>query len=374
MSGRLYFDYAASTPLDPRALRAMRPYFSGRFGNPGSLHSFGQEAMAAVDKARELLAAVLGAQFREIVFTGSATEANNLALRGAVAAGLRRVVVSAVEHESVLETARALKNHGVEAVELPVDGRGIVKLAALAAALKAGPALVSVMYANNETGTVQPVAEVSALVRKAGGLLHTDAAQAFQFLDCRPSALGADLVTLSSHKIYGPKGIGALCVREGLKLAAATTGGGQEFGLRSGTENVPLIAGFAAAAQYIEEDKEKHARRIAALKEQFLHGVKKAWPRAQLNGPAPGSKDALPHIANIWLPGVKAEDALIRLDLAGIAVSAGSACAARSSQPSHVLRAMGLPEKRAKESLRISFGRPTTAQEIRQLLKAFSSL
>lgn len=394
----MYFDYAASTPVAPEVFRAMQPYFGEKFGNPGSLHSFGQSALAAVDRSRETIARALGAKFREVIFTGSATEANNLALRGVLQvreknhSGSRpRLIISAVEHESILETARVLKKEGVEVIELPVDKNGVVKLDKLAAALAGGsaqagapalggqPTLVSIMYANNETGTVQAVAKISKMVHVAGSLLHVDAAQAFQFLDCNVDTLGVDLLTLSAHKIYGPKGIGALYIRardsrvgnSGTSaLDPIITGGGQEFGLRSGTENVPLIAGFAAAVEYIEKDKDKQTRRIAAMKEKLVQGIKKILPRAQLNG----GKEVLPNIVNVWIPGVAAQDLLIRLDLAGIAISAGSACTARSSQPSHVLRAMGLSEARAKESVRISLGRPTTTGEITKLLKVLRSL
>jgi cysteine desulfurase len=388
--GRFYFDHAASTPVAPEVFGAMKPYFTDpeKSGNPGSLHSFGQEAMAAVDRSREIIAKVIDAKFREVVFTGSATEANNLALRGAVVrarpdAELQtpRVIVSAVEHESVLETARSLRQYGVEVVEIPVDREGIVKTDALSAALSNSTVIVSVMYANNETGAVQPIAKIAKIIREfreAAGpassptshypLFHVDAAQAFQFLDCRPAELGADLMTLSAHKIYGPKGVGALYVgKQAGAPAPVLFGGGQEFGLRSGTENVPLIVGFAAAVEYIEKDKEKHAKRIAALKEQFVQGIKKIYPKAKINGPN-SPKDGLPHIANVWLPGRKAGDMLIRLDLAGIAVSAGSACAARSSQPSHVLSAMGFNDSRARESLRVSFGRSNTPMEVKKLL------
>jgi cysteine desulfurase len=375
-SNSLYLDYAASTPMASEVFRAMKPYFSDKFGNPGSLHSFGQEAMAAVDRSREVVARALGAKFREIIFTGSATEANNLALRGATAVGISRLIVSSIEHESVLETARSLKKNGVEVVELPVDKQGVVKLDALAAALKiqietgGRPALVSVMYANNETGTIQPIAAISKIVHEANSLLHVDASQAFQFLDCNADVLGADLLTLSGHKIYGPKGVGVLYSRTKTKIVPALTGGGQEFGLRSGTENVPLVVGFAAAVEYIEKDREKHSRRIASMKARLFKDLKKIYPKMQTNG----GKESLPNILNIWIPGMLAQDILIRLDLAGIAVSAGSACAARSSQPSHVLRAMGPLEARAKESLRISLGRPTTTGDIARLIKALSSL
>lgn len=348
----------------------MKPYFSEKYGNPGSLHSFGQEALAAVDKSREIISRSIGAKFREVTFTGSATEASNLALRGAVASGISKIIVSSVEHESVLETARSLKKEGIEVVELSVDKKGIIKFDVLAAALAGAPALVSVMHANNETGAVQPIAEISRIVHAAGGLMHADAAQSFQFLDCNVDALGVDFLTLSSHKIYGPKGVGVLYARASTKISPSVTGGGQEFGLRSGTENVPLVAGFAAAVEYIEKDKERNARHIAGLKGYLLDGLKEIYPRMRLNG----GLASLPNIVNVWLPGLAAQDALISLDLAGIAISAGSACATRSSQPSHVLKAMGFPGQRIKQSLRISLGRPTSKEEIRILLKTFASL
>jgi cysteine desulfurase len=313
-----------------------------------------------------------------------------------------------VEHESILDTARSIEieKDDVEVVVLPVDRQGIVKLDALQAALDERTVLVSIMYANNETGAIQPITKIAKAIadfraqlprpaaNAANGpypLFHTDAAQAFQFLDCRPSTLGVDLMTLSAHKIYGPKGVGALYVgndtgsgakthRPSLsayklqatsyKLAPILSGGGQEFGLRSGTENVPLMVGFAAAVEYIEKDKEKHAKRIAMLKDQFVQGLRKIYPKAKLNSP----KGALPHIANVRLPGRGAEDLLIRLDLAGMAVAAGSACAARSLQPSHVLRAMGYDQAGARENLRVSFGRTNTPAEVKKLLAAFKNI
>lgn len=377
---RIYLDHAASTPISPEARAAMKPYCGARYGNPGSLHSFGQEALAAVDAARERTAAAIGAEFRNVVFTGSATEANNLALRGAVrqfkikSSKLKirpKVVVSSIEHESVLETARDLENDGVEVAVAPVDERGVVDVRKLAAALDDRTALVSVMYVNNEIGSVQPIAEIASLIAKlkiqnsklgaVRPLLHTDASQAPAYFDCDISRLGADLMTLSSQKINGPKGVGALCARDVKKLAPIVTGGGQEFGLRSGTENVPGIVGFAVALEFATKNRKREVKKISALKEYFWQEIKKISPRAAVNGSAD-----TPHILNVYFPDRFAGDLLTRLDIAGVAASSGSACAARAFTPSHVLAALGLPGERVRGSVRFSFGTGTTAAEIKE--------
>ncbi|HVO28621.1 MAG TPA: cysteine desulfurase family protein [Candidatus Paceibacterota bacterium] len=377
---RIYLDYAATTPVDRRVLNAMAPYFAAKSGNPGSLHAFGQEAIAAVDRSREAVAKAIAAGFREVVFTGSATEANNLALRGAVrgaiAAGIRhpRMVVSSVEHESVLDTARDLERDGVEVVYAPVDKRGIVDLARLKAALSEPTILVSIMYANNEVGSVQPIAEIAELVKtfreKNPGkypLLHTDAAQAFQFLSCDASELDVDLMTISSHKIYGPKGVGALYVRDRKanisRLKPILSGGGQEFGLRSGTENVPAIVGFAKAVELAAAARAKETKRIGALRDQLWHGIKKIYPKAEMNGKLEAG-NGLPNILNVYFPGRAAQDLLTKFDLAGLAVSSGSACRSRAMEPSYVIEALGYSKERAKASIRFSLGRPTTKADI----------
>lgn len=386
---RLYFDYAASTPVDPRVVCAMQPYFLQRFGNPGSLHHFGQEALAAVDASRETLARLIGADFREVVFTGSATEANNLALRGTLRAwraahpGVQpRIIVSAIEHESVLETARDLAaRDGAEVIFLPVDRAGVVDLAALRGALNDRTVVVSVMYANNEIGTIQPVAKIAALVAEARlrrgasarwPLFHTDAVQAFQFLDCDVRALGVDLMTLSAHKIYGPKGIGLLYQAASAVLESEITGGGQEFDLRSGTENVPLIVGFARAAEIACAVRKREAKRVSTLRSRLFKGIKKIFPAAEVNGACTAGADAdvaIPNILNIYLPGRSAEDMVVKLDLAGVAASAGSACRSRAMTASYVVEALGHPhsKERAKSSLRFSMGRQTTKEDVVKL-------
>jgi len=378
-SPKIYLDYAATTPVDPEVLRAMRPYFSERFGNAGSLHSFGQEAIGALDAARETAASTSGAEFREIIFTGSATEANNLAIRGSVLAGRKlgrknaRVIVSAVEHESILETARDLEKDGIDVVYLPVNKIGVVDLKTLEKSLNRDTILVSVVYANNEIGTIQPVSEIAKIVGKNHHpLFHVDASQAFQFLNC--AATGADLMTLSSHKIYGPKGAGALYIKDGTSIQPVLMGGGQEFGLRAGTENIPAIVGFAEAMRLADAAREKEAKRINALRAELWRGIKGIYPPAEVNGVSPDSHgdslahNTLPSILNVYFPGHHAQDLLTRFDLLGLAASSGSACRARASSSSYVIEALGYPKKRAKESVRFSLGRPTTRAEIRQTL------
>ena len=388
---KIYLDYAATTPVDGEVFEAIKPFFSETYGNAGSLHSFGREAVTAVDSARSKVAEAIGAEFRDIIFTGSATEANNLALRGTLKTKnyklKPKIIVSAIEHESVLETARDLEKEGVEVAVVPVGSGGVVDLKKLKSALDDRTALVSVMYANNEIGTIQPIAEISKIIKEFNHeiLFHTDAVQAFQYLDCNVNALGVDFLTLSAHKIYGPKGVGALYIRTigpiGLigPIGPIVTGGGQEFGLRSGTENVPGIVGFAKAVGLVSDSRELENSRIRDLRGYFWRELKRVYPDAETNpsqvalgfalGQNLGQRGSLPNILNVYFPGHKAEDLLVKFDKAGIAVSAGSACQARAARPSHVLRALGLPEERARSSIRFSFGRFTTDFEIKTVLR-----
>jgi cysteine desulfurase len=388
---RIYFDYAASTPVDPRVLRAMKPYFLKEFGNPGSLHSYGQKAIGAVDASREAIARMIGAEFREIIFTDSATEANNLALRGAVnfykknnvSAKQPRIIISSIEHESVLETARALENEGVEVMYLPVDKEGVVSLDTLKKALSENTILVSIMYVNNEIGTVQPLQEIAKIIAdhkaknsaknnpsKIYPLFHADAAQAFQLFDCNVKTLGVDLMTLSAHKIYGPKGIGVLKITK--ELEPEITGGGQEFGLRSGTENVPAIVGFAKAMELAAETRAKEVKRLSELRKALWASIKKIVPHAEINGPITASHS--PHILNAYFKGHEAQDLLVKFDRAGIAVSSGSACRSRAIEPSYVLQALGFSKERATSSIRFSFGRQTTKGDVTKATKLFASI
>jgi cysteine desulfurase len=383
---KIYFDYAATTPLDPAVLRAMRPYLSEKFGNAGSLHSFGQEAMTALDRSREIIAASIRAGFREIIFTSSATEANNLAMRGAVKKFFvsdrrsikPRIIVSSIEHESVLETARDLEGDGIEVVYLPVDELGIIDLKKLEASLNKDTVLVSIMYANNEIGTIQPIQKIAEIIKTFKKehleeetyypLFHTDASQAFQFLNCTVADLGIDLMTLSSHKIYGPKGVGALYTKQTSRLSSAMTGGGQELGLRSGTENIPAIVGFAKAAELLVNLRELTDKKLAGLREELWHGIKKIYPKAQINGD-PSRGKSLPNILNVYFPGYEAQDILTKFDMLGLAASSGSACRARASLTSYVIEELGYPKERARSSIRFSLGRPTTKTEIARALR-----
>ncbi|HET7292202.1 MAG TPA: cysteine desulfurase family protein [Vicinamibacteria bacterium] len=359
---RIYLDHNATTPLDPRVLEAMLVALRDDFGNPSSLHLYGQRARAALEDARAEVAALLGAGADEIVFTGSGTEADNLALRGLALAShepRRKIVHTGIEHHAVLNTAKALAAEGlpVEAARAREDG--VVDLDDLAARVDARTAVVAVMLANNETGVVQPIAEAVRIARDQGACVHCDAVQAAGKLPLDVRALGVDTLALSAHKLYGPKGIGALWVRRGLKLKALVHGGSQERNRRAGTENVAGIVGFGCAASIARSELGATGARLAALRDE-LEARLLAIPGARVNGTGP----RVPNTTNVSFDGCEAESLLLALDLSGVAVSTGAACAAGAIEPSHVLRAMGLPLSRVQASLRFSLGRGTTADEV----------
>jgi cysteine desulfurase len=359
---RIYLDHNATTPLDPRVLDAMLPALRDTFGNASSIHHFGQQARAAVEEARGQLARFLGATPQEVVFTASGTESDNMALRGALLAapeGRRKIVCTTIEHHAVLHSARALAEEGFTAERVRVTADGRLDLAELEARLDETTALVSVMLANNETGVIQPLDDVVRLARSRGALVHCDAVQAAGKIPVDFQALGVDLLTISAHKLYGPKGIGALLVRRGTRLAPLVLGGSQERNRRAGTENVPGIVGLGAAAAIAQAVLPEEAQRLTALRdglEQRLLAVS----GAQRNGDAP----RVPNTTSISFADVEAESLMMALDLAGVAVSTGAACAAGAVEPSHVLRAMGLPAERVQASLRLSLGRFTTQAEV----------
>lgn len=356
----------------------MRPYFGSIYGNPSALHRFGQKASRAVFESRRTIAGTLGAHYEEIIFTGSATEANNLAIAG-LWRGLRdkkfskpRIITFAIEHDSVLEACRSLAGDGVEIIFIRSGKDGVIDLDHLKKSLNDQTFLVSVMHANNEIGVIQPIRKIAEIIRehRKGNntqlpYFHTDAAQSFQYLECRVEDLGVDLLTISAHKIYGPKGIGSLYVGKNLQkvMKPVIFGAGQENGLRPGTENVPAIVGFAKAAELTSAMRVKESKRVLALRERFWKklsagvGLKKI----NLNGSA---KDRLPNNLNIYFHGNRAHELLIKLDMAGIAASPGAACSAGVSKESYVLREMGFPSERASGSLRFSLGRKTTALDI----------
>lgn len=372
----IYLDHAATTPLDPVVLQAMLPYLEERFGNPSSIYGLGQENKAAIDRARRDVSTVLGCAPSELIFTGGATESDNLAVSGvAWAARLANpdgpaphIVTTAIEHSAVLETVRLLTRQGFTSTIVPCDGQGIVSAQAIADALRPETCLVSVMYANNEVGAIQPIAEIASVARAWGIPVHTDATQAPGSLSVRVDPLGVELLTLSGHKFYGPKGVGLLYVRKGTNLIATQTGGGQESGMRGGTENVPGIVGFAAALTRAESMRDAYVDHCRTLRDRLVDGLIAAVPGARLNGP-PTSGARLPNNANLAFDGVQGESILLNLDMEGIAASAGSACTVGKSEPSHVLEAMGLSEAATRSSVRFTVGRSNTAEQIDEAIE-----
>ena len=361
----IYFDYQATTPVDPRVLEAMLPWFTEKFGNAGSVtHAYGREAEAAVERAREQVAALIGAEAREIVFTSGATESNNLAIKGAARFHREerdRVVTLVTEHKCVLESAKALEREGVRVTILPVRPDGLVDLAVLEAALDDHTAVVSVMAAHNEIGVLQPIAEIGALCRARGILFHTDAAQAFGKIPLDVDAMAIDLMSISGHKVYGPKGVGALYVRRRprARLTPLVDGGGQERGLRSGTLPTPLIVGLGEAAAIAAKEMTEEGKRLLALREGFLAGIRAGVPSVRLNG---DPTRRLPANLNLTFPGIGALELMEACP--GLALSTGSACTAAEVEPSSVLRALGVSDELARSSLRIGLGRFTGERDV----------
>ncbi len=381
----LYLDYAASTPVDPGVLAAMMPYLKQEYGNPSSLHSFGQKAAVALERSRVLAARFLGCDANEIVFVSGATEANNLAIRGVVrsfgaAHGKQtvkpHVITSAIEHESVLAPIQKLEKEGIiEATYISVDRQGLVNSEDVEKAIKENTVLVSVQYANSEIGTVQPIIEIGRVIRekkKSSIVFHVDAVQAANFLDCNVETLNADLLTLSSHKIYGPKGSGLLFVRKGVALDPLLEGGSQEGGLRSGTENIPAIVGMAKALVELTSPKKGvEAVAIRHMRDQLIRGVLKRISGTSCTG---SLEKRLPNNAHFMFTGIEGRDLVMLLDQKGIAVSSGSACAERSQEPSHVLLALGMENAEALGSLRITLGKRTTKEDIVRVLQTLPPL
>jgi cysteine desulfurase len=359
---RIYLDHNATTPLDRRVLEAMLPILESGFGNPSSLHWFGQRARGAVEDARAQVAALIGAGPSEIVFTGSGTEADNTALRGVAGTTReprRKIVHTAVEHHAVIHTAKALAEEGWAVETARVGQDGVVDLESLRDRVDDRTALVSVMLANNETGVVQPVPEVVKIAREKGALVHCDAVQAAGKLPIDVVALGVDLLALSAHKFYGPKGVGVLYVKRGTRLKAWARGGAQERNRRAGTENVAGIVGLGRAATLAREELPAEGTRLTALRDRLEQKLFQV-PGTRRNGEGP----RVPNTTNVSFDGIEAESLLMALDLMGVAVSTGAACAAGAVEPSHVLRGMGLPVERVQSSIRFSLGRSTTAAQV----------
>ncbi len=358
-----YMDHAAARPVDPRVLEAMKPHFNESYGNPSSFYSKGFEALKALNEARRKVASLIGAQDSEIVFTSGATESNNLTIIGAAQRYRKRgtrVVISEIEHISVINISKELTRQGYEVKSAPVDSEGVVDLGQLKELVNDDTVLVSIMAANGEIGTVQPIEQAAKIAHDHGALFHTDATAAVGQIPLDVS-MGFDFMTLSSNDIYGPKGVGAVYVKKGLRLKPHMIGGGQEGGLRSGSENIPGIVGMGKAAELIREEMGEEAKRLAVLRDNLIEGILKAVPESYLNG---HPTERLPYNANIRFSYVEGEALLLSLSDMGISVSSGSACVAKTLEPSHVLRALGLKHEEAHGSLVFTLGKSNREEDV----------
>jgi len=370
---RIYMDYASTTPIDPRVLKAMLPYLREKFGNTMSPHSWGMEAREALESARETIASFINALPAEVVFTSSATESNNLAIKGVALANKdkgRHVVTSLIEHLSVLEPCRWLERNGFEVTYLKVDRNGVVDPVEVEKAIKRDTILVSIMHANNEIGTIEPIKEIGEICKEKNVIFHVDAAQSLGKLPIDVKKLNVDLLTMSGHKIYGPKGIGALYVREGVKLEPLLHGGGHERGLRSSTVNVAGAVGFAEACRIAEKEMGREVERLRGLCERLIEEISEI-DGAHLTG---HPEKRLPTIASFWLEFIDGERLMIELEERGIAASTGSACSSGKLEPSHVLLAIGLNERQAKSGLRLSIGRWTKPKEVDYVIRSLAEI
>ena len=373
----IYLDYSATTPVDPRVLDAMRPYFSDSFGNPSSVHRYGQLAEAAVDSARETVASILGCKPEEIIFTSCGSESDNLAIRGAAYAmreqsGARWILASRTEHPAVTNTLRHLERYEGFLIEwLDVDEHGMVTPEIVSKAICDDTAIVSVMYANNEIGTINPIREIAEICRAKGTLFHTDAVQAAAYLPLEVSSLGVDMMSMGAHKFYGPKGVGALYVRKGTPLVSHLTGGGQEFNLRAGTQNVPYIVGFAEALRLTNDEREQRVTHVRPLRDRTIGTILETIPDSRLTGHL---EARLPHHASFAFKGVDGNLLLTLLDAAGFACSSGSACKTGNPEPSEVMNAIGLSRDWGLGSLRVTLGMQTTAADVDAFLEVLPGL
>ena len=389
---KIYLDHSATTPMDKRVLQAMMPHFQEKFGNPSSIHTFGQEALAGVDKAREQVAKFLNCTADEIIFTSGATESDNLAIKGVINVlqekGVKNfhIITSLIEHDAVLEPCMELEKNGCKVTRLQVKSNGVIDIEKFRKAIKDNTVLVSVMYVNSEVGSIQPIRGIGKIIKKINKsrlnewkkcrtknrgdrpqpiYFHTDATQAVNFMDCNVKRLHCDLLSLSGHKIYGPKGVGALFVKSGTPLKALQLGGHHEKNLRSGTLNVPGIVGLGVAIALAGKEQEKNNKKIAKLRDMLVDGIKKNIPNVILNT---DRENATPSHAHFSFLGVEGESILISLDLEGIAVSTGSACASKDMKTSHVLLAMGIKQEVAHNSIRFTLGKGTTEAEIKKVI------
>ena len=367
LNKKIYLDYAATTPADPRVVKAMLPYFSEKFGNTMSLHSFGQEAKEVLEQSRGMVADLIGAKFNEIIFTSSATESNNLVLKGVALANRGgHIIISSIEHACIMESAKWLEKQGFEITRLPVDKYGLINPEHVKKEIKKDTILVSIMHANNEIGTIQPIEEIGKICHAKKTLFHTDAAQSFGKIPIDVNKMNIDLLTASSHKMYGPKGVACLFIRQGIKIEPILHGGGHESGLRPSTINLPAIVGFAKACEICKKQGKKESTRLIKLRDKLIKKVLKKIEGSCING---HFKKRLPNNANFSFASVEGESIMLQLDLLGVAASTGSACGSAKLEPSHVLVAIGLKPEQAHGSLRLSLGRWTTEKEINYVLK-----
>lgn len=371
---QIYLDHSATTPVDSRVVEAMLPCFSDIYGNPSSLHYAGRAAREAVEQARAAIAEILNTRESEIYFVSGGTEADNLAIQGVAFQNRQKgdhIITSQVEHPAVMNTCRFLEKQGFSVTYLSVDQYGQVDPDAVKQAIRKETILVSIIHANNEVGTINPIAEIGKIAREAGVYFHTDAVQSFGKIPLDMQSLPVDMLSVSGHKIYGPKGIGMLYVRRGINFRSLTFGGSQERKRRPGTENVAAIVGLGAAAQLIHREMAQHREKVGALRDDFQSRLTERFPGVKING---HPQQRLYNILNVSFPAIDNETLLLRLDMAGIAVSTGSACSSGSIEPSHVLRAMGISARQAKSSIRFSFGKDNTPEEVEQVLEVLSSI
>ena len=366
---RIYLDYAATTPTDSAVVQAMLPYFHDAFGNPSAIYSYGQEAKNALEEARGKVARLIGARDEEIIFTSGGTEADNFALKGAAYANQKKgnhIITSAIEHHAVLESCKFLGKMGYKITYLPVDKYGLVDPDSVKKAITDKTILISVMHANNEIGTIQPIAEIGKIAKEAGILFHSDAVQTAGHIPVNVNELGVDLLSMSGHKLYGPKGVGVLYTRKGSKLTPFMHGGGQERGRRASTENVPGIVGLGQAAELAGQDLEGEAQRLIGLRDKLISGIVQKVDRTHLNG---HPVKRLPNNVNISVEFVEGESMCLNMDIVGICASTGSACSSGSLEASHVLLAIGLEHVQAHGSLRFTLGKWTTEEEVEKVLE-----
>jgi len=366
---RIYLDHAATTPVHPDVRAAMLPYLTDQFGNPSSIHFFGQEAKSAIEGAREKVISLIGAGDDEIVFTSGGTESNNFAIKGAAYANEHRgnhIITSSIEHHAVIEPLKFLEKRGFEVSYIPVDHYGLVDPRDVSRAIKQNTVLISIMHANNEIGTIEPIAEIGCIARERGIYFHTDAVQTAGHIPVNVNELGVDLLSMSAHKLYGPKGVGALYIRKGTRIVPLVHGGEQENKRRASTENVPGIVGFGKAVEIAWKDMDAEAKRQVCLRDELVKGLRERISDIELYG---HPTRRLPNNVNLGVQYIEGESMILNLDMEGVAAATGSACSSSSLQPSHVLMALGLAHERAHGSLRFTLGKGTTDGEISRVLE-----